>query len=220
MSLLVIAPHPDDETLGCGATLLRKIAEGVDVHWLIVTGMSEQSGYGPERIATRRKEIDAVASAYGFASTTELGLPPGGLDTVPTRTLVAAIGEVVERIQPTELLIPWRGDAHSDHRTVFDAATTCAKRFRHPFVRRVLAYETPSETDQGLDPTAAFIPTSFADVTGYVDRQVEILRLYEGEIGAHPFPRSEDGVRALATVRGAAVAADAAEAFVLLRELA
>lgn len=219
MSVLVVAPHPDDETLGCGGTLLRHIAEGTDVHWLILTGMSVGDGYAEARVVERAKEIEAVHAAYGFASRDELAFPPAGLDTVPRKDLVSAIAEVVARVQPTELLVPWHGDAHSDHRVTFDAATACAKPFRHPTVRRVLAYETPSETDFGLDPARAFVPSVFVDVTAHVDRQLEILALYEGESAPHPFPRSPEGIRALATVRGSVAGCRAAEAFVLLREL-
>lgn len=218
MSILVIAPHPDDETLGCGGTLLRRSAEGAEVHWLIVTGMSRAAGYSPERIALRQKEIAAVERSYGFASTTQLELPPAGLDTIARKDVVAAIAAVVDRASPTEMYIPWRGDAHTDHQVVFEAASACAKRFRHPAIRRVLAYETPSETDHGLDPTAPFVPNVFVDVSDHIERKLEIAALYEGEIGEHPFPRSERGMRALATVRGAACGVDSAEAFVLLRE--
>ena len=43
--VLVIAPHADDESLGCGGSILRHVSEGDDVHWLLVTGMSEKSGF-------------------------------------------------------------------------------------------------------------------------------------------------------------------------------
>ena len=50
MVILVIAPHPDDETLGCGGTLLRHTAEGDELHWLIMTTITEEAGFSGERI--------------------------------------------------------------------------------------------------------------------------------------------------------------------------
>jgi LmbE family N-acetylglucosaminyl deacetylase len=86
-------------------------------------------------------------------------------------------------------------------------------------VQRVLCYEVPSETDFGLDPTKpAFAPNVFVDITPHLEHKLAIVRLFGGEIGLHPFPRSEEGVRALAVVRGAAAGYTAAEAFRLVRE--
>ena len=60
-NVLVITPHPDDETLGCGGTLLRHIAEGDKVYWLIGTTLTEERGFNSERINIRQKEIKTVA---------------------------------------------------------------------------------------------------------------------------------------------------------------
>jgi hypothetical protein len=56
------------------------------------------------------------------------------------------------------------------------------------------------------------------DITPHLEHKLAIVRLFGGEIGLHPFPRSEEGVRALAVVRGAAAGYTAAEAFRLVRE--
>ena len=66
--ILVVAPHPDDETFGCGGTLLKAHEAGARVHWLILTEMTEAAGYSVERIATREREVDAVSRAFGFQS--------------------------------------------------------------------------------------------------------------------------------------------------------
>jgi|TARA_Y100000294_G_scaffold57986_1_gene54797 LmbE family N-acetylglucosaminyl deacetylase len=51
--ILVVGPHPDDETLGCGGTLLRHAAEGDEIHWLIMTTITREAGFSGERIQSR-----------------------------------------------------------------------------------------------------------------------------------------------------------------------
>ncbi|WP_337996592.1 PIG-L family deacetylase [Oleispirillum naphthae] len=217
--VLAIAPHPDDETLGCGGALLRHRARGDDIHWLIVTALTPRFG-DAARIAGREREIAAVAEAFGFASTVELGFETTALDRVPMGDLVARIAGAVDRLRAETVYLPHPGDAHSDHRAVFQAGIGATKCFRHPSVKRVLAYETLSETNFGLDPlTLAFRPTTYAPIGPWLDRKVEIMGLYEGETGTHPFPRSERAIRAQATLRGTECGTEAAEAFMLIKEI-
>lgn len=218
-TILAIAPHPDDETLGMGGTLLRHKARGDSVHWLIVTTMPPER-YDASVIERRRLELNAVASAYGFASMLELGFPTTALDQVPAGALVGALGDVVKRLAPEQVYLPFPGDAHSDHHAVFRAAAATMKWFRYPSVRRVLVAETLSETDFGLDPTQApFRPNVYVDISAHLERKLEIMRLYAGETAPHPFPRSEAAIRAQATLRGAQAGCVAAEAFMLLKEI-
>jgi len=219
-TVLVVAPHPDDETLGCGGTILRHVEQGDSVCWLIVTHISEDLGFSKERIEHRERGIEQVASKYGMKRTVNLEFPATRLDTQPMSTLVEAIGEVVHDVEPELMYLPYRNDIHTDHAVVFDAVASCTKWFRYPSVRRVLAYETLSETDFALDPGAdAFRPQVFASITGHLEKKISIMKIYESEIGTHPFPRSPSSIRALATLRGAAAGTEAAEAFTLLREI-
>ena len=150
-------------------------------------------------------------------------IPPTRLlfDIAPkeeTPNLVAQFAEVFTSFEPDEVFVPHHADVHSDHRLVFEAAVACTKWFRHPSVRRVLAYETLSETDFNLDAASAFHPTTFVDIGGFLDRKLELLNIYRSEIEAFPFPRSIEAIRALAMMRGATSGFAAAEAFQLLRE--
>jgi len=218
-TVLVVAPHPDDETLGCGGTLLRHRAEGDAVHWLVATSMTEDGGYAPERIHARQAEIRDVAEGYGFASVVQLGLPTARIDTLGAAKTVHAMAVALGRLNPEVLYVPFAGDAHSDHRDVFAAVAATAKWFRCPSVRRILAYETLSETDAALLAGGrGFEPNVFVDVTPWLDEKVRLMSRYSGEMRQFPFPRSVDAIRALARVRGAASGFEAAEAFVLVRE--
>lgn len=217
---LVIAPHADDELLGCGGTLLRRREEGRTVGWLLATAMKPGNTWDAEKIEERQCEIWRVREGLGILPEHlfELELPTTELDQVPTVELISKVSLVLEQFQPEEVLVPYAHDIHSDHRIVFDAVAACTKWFRFPSIKRILAYETISETDFILESKGVFNPTVFVDITPFVDRKVTLLALYRSEWGKHPFPRSETAVRALASVRGAQSGCASAEAFQLLRE--
>jgi LmbE family N-acetylglucosaminyl deacetylase len=218
MRTLVVAPHPDDEILGCGGTLLRRASSGGELGWLIVTGISEKFGWPAEQVQRRDAEIAQVTAAIGFAQVFNLRLPTTQLDTLAMSELIRQFSSAFKTFQPEEVFLPHRADAHSDHRVVFDAAAACTKWFRNPFVRRVLAYETISETDSGLNSGCTFQPNYFVDVGEFLKRKLEILNIYQSELGTFPFPRSVEAIQALAKLRGSSSGFMAAEAFQLMRE--
>lgn len=217
-TIAVVAPHPDDETLGCGGTLLKARKNGGRVHWIVATRMTRAAGYTAARIRFRRREQRAAAGLLGFSSTHELGFPAGGLDRVPMGDLVAALKGVLARVRPDTLFVPHAGDAHSDHRVAFAAAAAAAKTFRLPSMKRLLSYETPSETEFGLGGPP-FVPNSYCDISLELDAKISAFRAYAQEGGEHPFPRSETNIRALAAHRGATAGCAAAEAFMLHKEI-
>jgi len=218
-TVLVVAPHADDETLGCGGTLLRHRAQGDAVHWVLVTHLCPEAGFSPDQIAARDLEVRAVAERYGFAGVHNFRLPPARLDALPMTDLIEPMAAVFRSVSPQILYLPYRGDIHTDHARVFEAAAACTKWFRYPSIRRVLAYETLSETDFVLDPdVGGFKPNVYSDIGAYLDAKVAVMALYRSEMGDFPFPRSEPALRAQAHLRGAAAGFTAAEAFMLLKE--
>ncbi len=215
---LVVAPHPDDEVLGAGGTLLRRKAEGAAVAWLIVTNITAETGWSAEKIKQRANEIKRVTELFGFDSVFELNLPTTQLDQVPMSNLVTAISNVFKQFEPEEVFVPHPSDVHTDHRMVFDAVASCTKWFRYPSIQRVLAYETLSETDFGLGTSQGFRPNVFVDIEPYLADKLRAMDIYASELGEFPFPRSHEAILALATLRGVASGFKAAEAFELLRE--
>lgn len=218
-TVCVIAPHPDDETLGCGGTLLRHGAEGDEVHWCIVTALRPDEGFSQEESDRQDREISIVANHYDFSSVHKIGYPTTKLDTIPIGKIITKISEVFQKVHPQIIYLPHCGDVHTDHRIVFDAVVSGAKWFRCHSIKRLLAYETPSETDFGLRPAQSFRPNVFMDVTPFLDRKIAIMATYAGQLGDFPFPRSAEAIRALAAIRGAAAGCAAAEAFMLLKEI-
>lgn len=218
-NVAVIAPHPDDETLGCGGTLLAHRQHGDTLHWIVATQLdANQSAYA-HRIETRKEEIKKVAEVYGFEKTHFAKFPTATLDKVGTSELIEKFRAFFEEIQPHTLYVPYPHDIHTDHYCVFQAALSAAKWFRLPCLKRVLAYETLSETDfAAFFASPAFSANCYVDISNQLERKIEIMKMYDGEMGQHPFPRSPESIRALATLRGAQGGFQSAEAFLLIRE--
>ncbi len=218
-TILLIAPHPDDETLGCGGTLLRHHRQGDRIIWLLATTMTEAAGYSAQAIRKREAIIEEVAAFYGFADLIRLNFAPASLDTVPVSQLVSALQKGIKPLRPTQIYLPYPGDVHTDHGALFTAAASCTKWFRFPSIQRVLAYETPSETNFQIRPDLAiFRPNYSVDIQPTLDNKMAVLNLYYEELGHFPFPRSPEAVHALALLRGSEAGFEAAEAFMLLME--
>lgn len=216
--VLIVAPHPDDETLGCGGTILRLAKEGAQIAWLLVTAVSEQAGYESKDVRQREDEISRVSELFGFKRVFRPRLPTTRLDTMPMADLVKVFYVVFKEFQPEQVYLPSPLDVHTDHRMVFNAGVACSKWFRHPSVRRVLSYETLSETEFSLETHNWFRPNCFVDISEFLERKLEVMSVYQSEIRPYPFPRSLESIRALATLRGATAGFNAAEAFQLLLE--
>ena len=219
-NVLVVAVHPDDETLGCGGTLLKHKAVGDAVYWLIVTSMKEECGFEKGAVEARRKEIEKVSSMYGFDGVYGLDFPTMQLDAIPFSKPIGSISDVFGEVEPNIVYLPFKGDVHTDHQIAFRAAYSCTKSFRYPSIKKIVMMETLSETE--FTPSTkedSFIPNMFVDITDFIERKIEIMNIYKNEIGSHPFPRSERNIRALATFRGATAGCECAEGFMILKEI-
>ena len=214
--VLVIAVHPDDETLGCGGTLLKHKASGDEVHWLICTTIDKTNSY----YKTREDELKIVADAYKFNSVNNLILKTMQVDEYGMSSLIDKISNVINTIKPNIIYLPFKGDVHSDHRKIFEASYSCTKSFRYPFIKKIYMMEILSETEFAPSTKEdSFIPNTFVDISAYFEKKIEIMKIFKSEISMHPFPRSERNLKSLATLRGATAGCEYAESFVLLKEI-
>ncbi|MCF8317577.1 MAG: PIG-L family deacetylase [Haliscomenobacter sp.] len=216
--VVVISAHPDDETLGVGGTLLKHKEAGDQLCWIIVTGISESAGFTKARVESRSLEIDKVSSKYGFIKTFKLDYSTMSLSSKDLTTLIPNISKIFNEIKPEIVYTMNRSDAHSDHRVIFNAVISCTKSFRYPYIKQVLMYECLSETEFAAAlPENVFIPNYYVDISLFIEQKLNIMEIFESELGAHPFPRSLENIRALAHYRGATVGVQFAEAFQLLK---
>ena len=220
MNIVVISTHPDDETLGCGGTLLKSKLSGDKLYWVIATEIIENQGYSKDEVKERDEEIKKVFNKYGFEKKYELGVPTTTLDTFPRNELVKKISVIFDEVKPQIIFLPFRNDVHSDHRIMFDSVFSCTKSFRHKSIKKILMMETLSETEFApAMPETSFIPNVFVDVTDFIELKLNISEFYKSELGEHPFPRSRENIKALALHRGATCGCKYAESFMLLKEI-
>jgi LmbE family N-acetylglucosaminyl deacetylase len=222
MSILVIAPHADDETLGMGGTIARMAGEGQEVIVGVVTAHGEE----PHPIwpasfwDTIHAEAGEAAALLGVKEVIFGNLPAVCVPDRPVHEVNSAVAELIERVGPEELYLPYYHDLHQDHSAIAYAALVHARAYRDAGrgIRLIAMYETPTETHlfpPQLKPP--FAPTMWVDISETLETKLAAWDRYKSQHHEGATPRSADAVRALAVSRGAEIGVAAAEAFVLLR---
>ena len=217
--VLIIAPHPDDETLGCGGTIIKHKSDGDKIYWLIVTNMLEEEGFDKDRVKERQVEIDNVSKEYGFEEIFKLDFPTTKLDMIPKAEIIKAISNVVCKVNAELVYVPSKNDVHSDHKITFESVMSAVKTSRSPFVKKILMYETLSETE--FAPALnefTFTSNVFIDISEYFRKKLDIMKIYDSEIMSSNLPRSLSSIEALARFRGSRIGKKYAESFILIYE--
>lgn len=218
--VMVIAVHPDDETLGCGGTLLKLKAMGKKTAWLIVTNTNDNPHFSDEYNHNRNKEVEKVKEMYSFDHSTWLTFRASELEEVKKFDIVQAINKSINDFKPDTIFLPFPWDIHKEHQVTFEAALACTKVFRNPFIKRVILMETPSETDFApAHVSSSFTPNLFVDISEHIDQKLEVMKVFASEVQPHPFPRSLESIKALATYRGGQAGCSAAESFMIIKEI-
>ena len=221
MKVLAISAHPDDETLGCGGTLLRHRACGDEISW-VVTTQTHEPQWSQESVTQRSAEVDVVATQYGMSKVFRLGFPTIRLETVPQADLIDRLREAIVEVRPEVVYLVHDGDVHSDHHAVFTATMAVLKTFymRSLGVRRVLCFETLSSTEAApVQLHRTFLPQIYHDISPYLEEKLLVMAQFASETQEDPWPRGPSAIKALARFRGASIGVDYAEAFMLIREV-
>lgn len=223
MNVLVVAAHPDDEVLGCGATIARHADRGDAVHVLIlgegITSRHDQpSDADPEELRALHRAAARASDVLGAKDCELTSLPDNRFDTVALLDVVKIVERAVATWQPEIVYTHHGGDLNVDHAITFRAVLTATRPTPGCFVRSLLAFEVPSSTEWAfgrLEPR--FAPDTYVDVGATLERKIAALREYDGELRAFPHPRSAEGLDVVARRWGSVVGVDAAEAFETIR---
>jgi LmbE family N-acetylglucosaminyl deacetylase len=219
VKILVIAPHMDDEVLGCGGAIVRHVQAGDQVAVCLVANRAYGHRYDQALIEREKKACLRAQTILGYQNTVFLDLQDEKLDHSQIE-LIIPLEETVNSLRPDIVYLPHRGDLNQDHRAVFDAALVACRPLAAHRVKGLRVYEVPSSTDQ--IPTLSawpFLPNYYVDIKGVLDLKLDALACYDAESRSYPHPRSPEGLLIFARKRGMEVGLEAAEAFVVLRDI-
>lgn len=221
--ILVVAPHPDDEVLGVGGTIKKKVNQGHVVYVAIVTNAtrSDPVRFTKEKLLNVRNEAKHACASLGVKKVFFEDFPAPALDQYPGHLMAEAISKILHEIRADVLFVPFRGDIHNDHKAVFDACMVAARPVGSYSVKKIYAYETMSETEWAY-PFAgeSFIPNKYECLTiEEFHAKLEAMKYYKSQVRMFPNPRSIEALEALAKYRGSTVSVERAEAFMVIREI-
>lgn len=212
---VVIAPHPDDETLGCGGTIAKLISDGIEVSIIVVSGHLPPL-YPKESFLITLEEAKKAFQILGVKTYEFLEIPATFVNSVPVSELNGKISKFINDINPEMVLIPFP-DRHIDHRIIFDAGVVSSRPVGKSFPKIVLAYETLSETHWNVPGVeASFNPEFFINIDEFMDKKINALKSYKSQISSAP-SRSLDATLSLAKFRGSQNGCKYAEAFKVIR---
>lgn len=225
MNVLVVAPHADDEVLGCGGAIAKHtMLKNDTVYLCIVTNGKPPLFDNTEAIKhawphNNFLETNASNLILGVSKTFYLDFPAVMLEKAERYELNDALIEVMKQVMPDIVYIPHIGDMQKDHQIVAEAMMV-ACRPKYSFApKRILAYETLSETGWNTpNVNNSFIPNVFCDISEFLEKKTEAMRKYGSQLGRFPDARSLEAIEALARFRGALVNKQAAEAFAMIRD--
>jgi len=219
MKILIVAPHPDDEVIGCGGTIAKYSRKGDEVFLCIVT-KAYKPDWSEEFLKNRPKEIEKANKILSIKKTYFLDFPTAKLDTIPQKELNDSISNIVKEIDPEIVFAPYEGDLNKDHRLIFEAVLVATKPKPGSSVKRLLSYENLSETEWGRSLTKKmFIPNVYIDISDTLKEKLGAMKAYKSELKESPHPRSLEIIEALAKKRGSEAGLKFAEAFSLIREI-
>jgi LmbE family N-acetylglucosaminyl deacetylase len=219
MNVIVIAPHPDDEILGCGGTIASHCASGDDVSVVLLT-RGNPAIFPPDLITRTREEFRQVHNMLGVREQILLDFLAPGLEDVPSYVVADQLRPIIQSARPQVVYTPFGGDLHSDHKVAYMATLVATRPSGGVKVERVLCYETLSETEWGDVLTQnAFVPNVFHDIKDHLETKLKAMAGYKSQLRDAPHPRNLETIRMLAHVRGAICGLHAAEAFCLVREV-
>lgn len=223
-NILILAPHPDDEILGCGGLISKEVRNNNNVFIAIMTNGNVGA---PELFpleGTKRglKEAKKSHNLLGVKGTFFYDFPAPRLDTEASYKINIEISKLIKTLEIHDLYIPHRGDIHKDHRIIYESALVAARPINKVNVKRILAYETLSETEWAAPfGDDVFIPNVYVELTeDDLNNKLNAFRCFsEPRIKTAPHSRSTDGITHLARYRGATITKFYAEAFTLVREI-
>ena len=219
-SIAAIFAHPDDEILACGASLAKHASNGAKIRILLLaTGLAARGPMVKSAIDELCDQARRAAEVIGTADVTFGDFPDNRMDSVPLLDVVQVIEAFLGDATPDILYTHHEADLNIDHQIVHRAVLTACRPVPNKGPHEIRSGEINSSTEWNASFGRVFSPNIFETVSDTIDRKVKALECYEGEIRDWPHPRSVEGVKALAALRGMQCGSESAEAFALVRRI-
>ena len=224
MKVLVVAAHPDDETLGVGGTIARHSEQNDEVWVFVLADGSEGRTPRNKHIELRKECASKACQVLGVSRVIFCDLQDQKLDVLPLLDVIKRIENCVREFKPDVVYTHFKEDLNQDHRIAFQATMVATRPFGNNAVKRLLCYETASSTEWAAPFTGSiFAPNVFVDISSTLDRKIRAMQQYANtyvnEVRPYPHPRSYEAIEIHAKRYGVVVGVQAAEAFMLVREL-
>jgi LmbE family N-acetylglucosaminyl deacetylase len=218
MTVLVIAPHPDDETFGCGGTLVKHVQAGDYVHVAVMTQCAvHRYADGDLERATAMRHAEAVSAVgkLGVQAITFGTFPEVTLESVPDTTLIQSLEQLWKTLQPGMVYAPHYADVNQDHRKFCDIATLAFRPWTRQRPNTLRLYMVDPIPCVGTAPRW----NVWEDIADTLDTKLAAVECYVSELRPFPHPRSKEAAAALAGAVGSQCGARAAERFELAWEI-
>ena len=212
--VLVVAPHPDDETIGMGGTIAKLVSLSIPVRVIFMSNGVTSRDVARETVESRNRAARNAMGLLGVNDFNFFDLPDNRFDSLPILEIAKLLESEVSNFKPTVVFAPYRYDLNIDHQIASEATSIAVRPKLSNNVRLYLNYEILSST--GWNHAApVFSPTVFVDIQNYWSLKMSALEAYGPEIDASPSARSIRVIESLANFRGGLVAKEKAEAFSL-----
>lgn len=213
--ILVIAAHPDDEILGCGATLSKYKRLGAEVMVCILS--DGESSRARPNLVDRRKSLEQVCHFLQIDHLRVFNFPDSQFDTVPLINIIKKLEEIKTDFNPHFIFTHGNYDLNIDHQITYQASLTAFRPLPNAHLTHLLTYEVLSTTDAGQSiARKVFIPNYFEEVDDIdVQNKLKAMSFYQSELHKAPHPRSLRSIEAQLILRGSSIGVMNAEAFYL-----
>jgi LmbE family N-acetylglucosaminyl deacetylase len=217
-TVLIIAPHLDDEVLGCGGVVARHVAEGDEVNVCFIAHRVYDHVYDEDKMKVEMEHALKAKEIMGYQGVHFLNLNDERLDT-SIQDIIIPLEKYVNNLKPSVIYSPFCNDNNQDHQAVAKAVQVILRPVAAHFAQRWLMYETPSSTEQAPSVgVLGFQANVYCDISDYLDIKLKAIACYETETRPYPNPRSPEGLKALAMKRGMEASLNYAEGFMMVRE--
>jgi LmbE family N-acetylglucosaminyl deacetylase len=213
-NILVVAAHPDDETIGMGGSIKKFVDNGNILYLCMVT----KPRPGQKNQTCRDEELEKAAEYLGIKKIFNLGFPRMELDSITQRKINNEIFKIMKIVKPDTVFTHYWRDINIDHEIVSRATIVAARPHHMSNIKRIFTYEIVASTEWGVPSHQRdFAPTMYIDISKHINYKLNAMKIQKSQLEKFPHPRSLKTIDMLARKRGSEICVEAAEGFVPLR---